>query len=73
MPAETIMSKSYRLLGILVLDIIIEEIFCWLSRVWLLYKVTGGMQRTESNSLSESYFLSLAVNLGFLSAARNLL
>jgi hypothetical protein len=30
-PEEMIMSKSYYLLGILVLEIIMDEIFCWLS------------------------------------------
>jgi hypothetical protein len=49
-PDDTIMSNNYFLLGSFVLDIIIDEIFCWLSRLWLLSKVTGGIHNTESKS-----------------------
>ena len=72
-PAATIMSNSYYLFGILVLEIIIDEIFCWLYLLWFDSRVTGGMHKTDKSSLSESYLFYFWVSLGFFWAAKNLL
>jgi hypothetical protein len=48
------MSKSSSLLGILVEEIIIDDIFSWLSLLWLLYNVTGGIHNTDKRSLSDN-------------------
>lgn len=51
-PFEIITLSSSFLSGILFPDIIIDAIFSWLSLLWLLSSVEGGMHKIDRISLS---------------------
>lgn len=65
-PLDTIIYSSYFFSGILFPEIIIDAIFCWLSLLWELYKVEGGIQRTDNTSLSAILVFYCWLNFDFV-------